>query len=100
MNWCHLQHEADDRQLNFLGTVTVPIDADNFADHKKKRGIVFDKDDANLRKFFPPVDVGEVNDPAVIVDAWGRILAWHLPDIISTGRVVRRIYCFEMDTAP
>jgi len=82
-----------------VGTVRTPIDADNYADRVKTHGVVSDKeDDTHLRKFYPRVNVGEVNDPAVILDAWGRILVWHLPDIISTGRVVRRIYCFEMDT--
>jgi hypothetical protein len=88
LNGCH-RYAVDDRQLNFVGTVRTPIDATNFAERVKKRGVVSDKEDAHLRKFYRLVDVGEVNVPAMILDAWGRVLAWHLPDIIGTGRVVR-----------
>jgi hypothetical protein len=70
-------------------TVRVSIDATNFAERVKKRVDISEKEDDLLCKFYRRVDVGEVNDPAVILDAWGRILAWHLPNIISTGRVVR-----------
>jgi hypothetical protein len=51
-------------------------------------------EDHELRKFFCEVRVGDVKDPAVILDSWGRIMAWHLPDIISSGRVVRLIPVF------
>jgi hypothetical protein len=70
-------------------TVRIPIDATNFAERVKKRVDISGKEDDHLRKFYRRVDVGEVNVPAVILDAWGRVLAWHLPNIISTGRVVR-----------
>jgi hypothetical protein len=45
-------------------------------------------EDARLGKFFACANVGVVKEPAVILDDWGNILAWHLPDIISSGRVV------------
>ena len=72
----------------------IPIDANNLADRVKKRVDVSDDEDEILAKFFPRVDVGDVNDPAVILDCWGRILAWHLPDIISSGRVVWHMVLF------
>jgi hypothetical protein len=60
---------------------------------KKRSGISKNEDD-HLAKFYRRVDVGDVNEPAVILDAWGRILAWHLPNVISTGRVVRDEFLF------
>ena len=73
----------------------IPVDAKNLADRVKKRVDLSDDEDDELDKFFPRMDVGDVNDPAVILDCWGRIMAWQLPDIISAGRVVRHTVCFE-----
>jgi hypothetical protein len=47
-------------------------------------------EDVELAKFFPclALDCKQINDPAMILDSWGRILAWHLLDVLSSGRVV------------
>jgi hypothetical protein len=74
----------------FCETVKLPIDAANLAQRIKTRGIISDgdKDEDHLRKFFARVDIGKVKDPASITDSGGRIVTWHLPDIISAARVV------------
>jgi hypothetical protein len=54
-----------------------------------------DKEDKELKKFFSQVHVGDIKHPAVILDSWGRIMAWHLPDIIASGRVVCPVPVFR-----
>jgi hypothetical protein len=41
-----------------------------------------------MSKFFSLAKLGEINEPAIILDHFGKIVAWHLPDVISCGRVV------------
>jgi len=69
--------------------VKADFDGAHFAERVKNRAEVPDaKEDEELRKFFREVHIGDVNVPAIIVDAFGRILAWHLPDVLSSARVV------------
>ena len=45
---------------------------------------------ARLKNLFQMPDSSEhIDEPATIVDKFGRILLWHLPDIISELRIVR-----------
>jgi len=74
---------------SIFGLVTIPFDAENFADRVKARVDVPDTEDDELEKFFPQVTLGVLTYPALILDHWGRIMSWFLPDIISSGRVVR-----------
>jgi hypothetical protein len=47
--------------------------------------------DMGLSKYFPQANFGDINLPATILDREGRIIAWHLPGIMSQSRVV----CFH-----
>jgi hypothetical protein len=60
------------------------------AERVKTRTEPSETEDVELAKFFPrlTLDGKKINDPAVILDSWGRILVWHLPDVLSSGRVV------------
>ena len=40
-----------------------------------------------LMKYFQTPDLGDLVDPAVVIDAHDRILLWHLPGILN-GRLV------------
>jgi hypothetical protein len=64
------------------------VDAKRLSERVRSRGGVSTNQDERLAKFFPPMSLGEITEPATIVDMYGLILAWHLPDIISDGRVV------------
>jgi hypothetical protein len=68
--------------------VTIPWDADRLADRVKniKNSAEQDKE---LRKFFKAVCLGHFDDPVIITDKFGAILAWHLPGILSPARIVR-----------
>jgi hypothetical protein len=53
------------------------------------------KENEALDKFFPQVCVGDdVKDPTVVLDSWGQVMAWLLPDVISSGRVVHVLFIF------
>jgi hypothetical protein len=41
-----------------------------------------------LEKFFDLEPLGKKNHPCTLVDKHGRILIWHLPDILSKNRLV------------
>jgi hypothetical protein len=42
------------------------------------------------KKFKMPGGSGYIDEPATVVDKFGRILLWYLPGIISTSRIVSR----------
>jgi hypothetical protein len=69
------------------------IDAKRLATRVKNRFELSEEEDKELAKFFEceRVDPKEIKAPAVIVDAWGAILVWHLPDVVSAARVVSSI---------
>lgn len=48
--------------------------------------------DQNLAKYYKQANFGDLTTPATILDCRGRILAWHLPDIITKSRIVHIIY--------
>jgi hypothetical protein len=64
------------------------MNANRFAARVKNRGDISESENEELAKFFPRTNFGEINIPAIILDKHSRILAWHLPDILSSGRVV------------
>jgi hypothetical protein len=66
------------------------FDTPRVAERVKNRTEPSETEDVELANFFPrlTLDGKQINDPAVILDSWGRILAWHLPDVLSSGRVV------------
>jgi hypothetical protein len=44
--------------------------------------------DGKMAKYFQQAEFGNIELPATILDQHGRILAWHLPDIITKKRLV------------
>jgi len=48
---------------------------------------------AQLNKKFPISNHSRhSNEPATVLDAYGHIMVWHLPDVISSLRVVSQLY--------
>jgi hypothetical protein len=41
-----------------------------------------------LKKYFQLPQIGFLDEPSTIIDKHGRILLWHLPDILSVERIV------------
>jgi hypothetical protein len=46
-------------------------------------------EDANLAKYFKNPQLGDLDEPATILDRHGHIMVWYLPQIFSMYRVVR-----------
>jgi hypothetical protein len=46
------------------------------------------QDDINITKHFKKSDLGHLHEPTTIIDRHGRIICWHLPDILISARVV------------
>ena len=67
-------------------------DATRFAD--SVRSTVGRKDgqeseqDSRLSAYFPESDFGEIRDPAIIQDQYGRIMCWILPEVLHPNRLV------------
>ena len=68
--------------------VTVPWDTNTLADQVKKITKITTKEEQRLREFFPPHFIGALQEPATIIDKFGSILAWYLPDILTQLRIV------------
>jgi hypothetical protein len=49
-------------------------------------------DDLNLEKFFTNPELGDLNEPATIVDIFGRIMVWYLPDILHPSLLVGPVH--------
>lgn len=49
---------------------------------------VFEKEMSRLAGYFQEMNIGERKDPCTIVERHGRILVWHLPDILTRDRLV------------
>jgi hypothetical protein len=47
------------------------------------------KDEERLGLFFSQQHVGTLEEPTTIMDKFGSILVWHLPDVMTQLRVVR-----------
>lgn len=62
------------------------FDTPRVAERVKNRTEPSETEDVELAKFFPrlTLDCKQINVPAVILDSWGRILVWHLPDVLSS----------------
>lgn len=45
-------------------------------------------DDLNLTKYFKNPELGDVNEPATLVDRYDRIMVWYLPDIFYPSLIV------------
>ena len=45
-------------------------------------------DDQQLAKYFSQAHLGHFNEPATILDQYGRIMVWYLPDIFLLSRIV------------
>ena len=41
-----------------------------------------------LQKFFGDVQLGTFSEPCIVLDKYGRIVVWYLPDIVHPHRVV------------
>jgi hypothetical protein len=41
-----------------------------------------------IQKYFSKTVLGKISQPATIIDCNGKILMWHLPNILSPSRVV------------
>jgi hypothetical protein len=72
--------------------VKTEWDVMRFADRVKNSRVTMDgersKGDLSLPSYFPQACFGELEDPATILDAHGRIIVWHLPDILHVNRIV------------
>jgi hypothetical protein len=73
----------------------VEWDIERFADKtkpvkvKKNHHLRIQEEIARMQKTFPiPEGLGSSEEPATVVDKYGRIFVWHLPDIFSESRVV------------
>src|SRR5580658_5788974 len=69
--------------------VTIPWDADRLADRVKSIKPGTSEKDKQLHRFFAKVSLGHYNDPVIIIDKFGAILAWHLPSVLQEARIVR-----------
>ena len=75
-------------------TLSVEVDWDvtRFADRVKNSRPRQDGqpsvEDTNLLKYFRNPELGDLDDPATIVDRFGRIMVWHLPDIFLHPLIV------------
>lgn len=49
-------------------------------------------DDLNLEKFFTNPELGDLHEPATIVDIFGRIMVWYLPDILHPSLIVGPVH--------
>ena len=77
--------------MGFLSDATA-WDVDRFAAKVKNPRVKADgsvlTEDTKLEKYFPAARFGHISQPATILDAHHRIIAWHLPGILHFGRVV------------
>jgi hypothetical protein len=50
----------------------------------------------DLRQYFSLSEFGSQTEPCTVVDRHGRIIVWHLPDILWQPRLVRKLFqiCF------
>ena len=75
-------------------TLSVEVDWDvtQFADRVKNSRPHQDGqpsvEDTNLLKYFRNPELGDLDDPATIIDRFGRIMVWHLPDIFLRPLIV------------
>jgi hypothetical protein len=55
--------------------------------------------EARLLERCPPGHEGKrlVDEPAIILDASGAIIAWYLPDALTDTTQVCNIHCYSMD---
>jgi len=79
-------------RISFYSIDTVDIDANRHADKVKgvklAGGPQLDAELEKLSKYIKIPSLGHIKEPATIVDKFGLILVWHLPEIISSQRVV------------
>lgn len=68
--------------------MSVAFDIDRLADKVKSHRVDQDPLNANLRKFFHPTSLGDIDDTCTVVDIHGRVILWFLPDILFPFRVV------------
>ena len=78
----------------------LPWDAERFADWlKRQRPKSFPELKKSLdftHRYFERVELGDFDCPTSIWDKYGRILVWHLPDVLSHSRVVRYFQKFDL----
>jgi hypothetical protein len=74
-------------------TGKVKWDVARLADRVKNAHLYADgnttAEDARLAKYFENPQLGNLNEPATILDCHGHIMVWYLPYIFSMYRVVR-----------
>jgi hypothetical protein len=67
-------------------------DVSRFADKVKMTKPTNDgtepKEDQTLDTYFKKAEFGEVSEPATILDMHGRIMAWALPEVLHSNRLV------------
>jgi hypothetical protein len=73
---------------NWASQVRTQWDASRYAMKVKIVKERWGDEDSRLSAQYHHPNVGYIDDPAVIVDMYGRILDWHLPEILSPGRTV------------
>jgi len=49
---------------------------------------LWEKEDDRLAEFYNQKKLGDIVEPAVIIDCYGRILDWHLLDVLLLVRTV------------
>src|SRR5580704_7253237 len=80
--------------------VRLEFDVERLADYIKntvqKEGAKTSKSNLDLPKYFKMPNLGEVVDPATVIDRHGRILLWYLPDIIIERLVIVMIDSVSM----
>ncbi len=76
--------------------VMIPWDVDRYNDRLTRAMNGRDKAAEDvIKNAFPPLSMPRVEDPAIVVEKHGRILAWILPDILSKERQVSSFNSYE-----
>jgi hypothetical protein len=74
-----------------LNTVRADWDVHRFADKAKVSPNPLNSDGQQrekLAKYFQTPSFGHISEPTTFIDMHGRILAWHLPEILVPDRTV------------
>ena len=83
-------------QLIFI--VHIKLDAERYAEAVRmtaQKGWDASMADEKLKKYFGNISICHLKDPAIVVDMFGRILIWFLPDILSHRLVKYTTFSFS-----
>jgi hypothetical protein len=72
--------------------VVLPWDVERFVDKLRTMTVTseeaFENEMTRLAGYFQKQNLGERKDPCTLVDRHGRILLWHMPNILTRDRLV------------